>query len=302
MRSSLMILIFLMMTIPAFMHAQQGINCDNWGLEFEVDLVPKDSTPFSMCMVSSLMLVNSEMVFCPAGIERSSSNDRKKRQTFDWKVKYDNIYIRSSQGIVFEGMNEHGFSASLKYLKNSQLSETDTEHIPIAASLAVNFFIDHFKCVDTALLAVWDIRIFDDLGLECGWPFRIILHDTTGASAFIEYIKGERRVYTPEPPAIVIGGPDYARHITLEYMPDSVPKSVSEMILLDLLSMKNTSNMGWKVLDIYQANAVNIGYFGFLRYHSKPELYILFPSGDEAEFNLNEIEFIPGKEVSEKFF
>ena len=293
------LVIFLLLT-QACLHAQVSINCDEWGFESGTNLLPDDSMPFSIAVPGAGLLNNAQISFCPSGIERSSPNDVNKRHHFEWTVKYNNIYLKTSGGLVFEGMNEHGFSASLMFLNSSRLPEKDKEHIPIAASLSVNFFIDHFKCIDTALLAIWDIRIFDDLGLECGWPFRLILHDSSGATAYIEYVDGSRRVYTPEAPALIVGGPTYARLIILEHFPDSIPAGKAEKRFLDIKT-NSIQDISWTLLQYYN-ESYSDHYYGILRDHMNKELLIIDPSVEELRLKFSEIVFTPGKVTTKNIF
>ena len=293
------LVIFLLLT-QACLHAQVSINCDEWDFESGTDLLPDDSMPFSIAVPGAGLLNNAQISFCPSGIERSSPNDVNKRHHFDWFVKYNNIYLKTSEGLVFEGMNEHGFSASLMFLNNSRLPEKDKEHIPIAASLSVNFFIDHFKCIDTALLAIWDIRIFDDSDLECEWPFRLVLHDSSGATAYIEYVDGSRRVYTPESPALIVGGPTYARLITLEYFSDSIPAGKAEKRFLDIKT-NSIQDISWTLLQYYNERYSD-HYYGILRDHINKELLIIDPSVEELRLKFSEIVFTPGKVTTKNIF
>ena len=227
---------------------------NNRGLGTGSDLCVFDANPLSLRMLEEDFVKNSDIVFCPAGIERSSDNDIKKRQRFTWKVKYNNIYIRNNDGIVYEGLNEHGFSASLMYMDRVSLPEKEKELIPIGASLVINFFIDHFKCVDTALLAVWDIRIFDDMGLERGWPFRLILHDTSGATAYIEYQAHGRSVFTPDHPTFIIGGTSYERLLKMRYIPCTFPQNRIETLYLDMVGTGFPTNSALILLKSYMLN------------------------------------------------
>jgi len=291
----------LYLFIPIYLYAQEATYCDKWDPESGTDLLSFDSIPFSLRMVDSGLMESAQMVFCPAGLERSSPNDVKKRNRFEWTVKFNNIYLKTAEGLIFEGMNEHGFSASLMFLHNSSLPDKDRIHIPIAASLAVNFFIDHFKCIDTALLAVWDIRIFDDIGLECGWPFRLVLHDSGGSTAYIEYVNGILRVFTPEFPALVVSGPDYTRLITLKYLPDSIPKSKAEMRFLDILDTNDLAGVSWKLLQYYDENNTDFPY-GILRDHRNCGLIIMDPDSEQRVYDFRSIGFVPGGEYFEKIF
>ncbi len=294
--------ILILLLFPAFVMGQPEEKAAAWNLRSGSDLCLYDSLPFSLGLVEESLLNNSAVVFSPAGMERISENDVRKRHRYAWTSEYNSIYIRNSQGLVLEGMNERGFSASLMFLENCQLPEKEKELIPIGASLAVNFFLDHFKCVDTAILAVWDIRIFNDLEEGQDWPFRIVLHDTTGASAYIEYIDGQRQLYTPDHPAFVVGGPDYSRLIALEHIPDSLPADRAEKLYLDIVYSGYPPNIGLMLLQYYMQNFRQEYYYALFRYHRDRELFILTPDGDEAVFNFREIEFIPGKEVSTSFF
>ncbi|MEE4257190.1 MAG: linear amide C-N hydrolase [Bacteroidales bacterium] len=266
------------------------------------DLSIYDSLPMSMHLIEKAFVDNTEVVFSPAGMKRSSQSDVKRRYSYGWESKYNTIYFRTHDGIVYEGMNEHGFSASLIYLQYSQLPEKEKVLIPIAASLAVNFFIDHFKCIDTALLAIWDIRIYDDLGFDGRWPFRIVLHDTSGASAYVEYIQGSRQVYTPDNPALVVAGPDYTRLIKLVHLPEEIPETNIEALYSDLQPSLNQANAPLILLQHYMKYFGDKEYYSFFRYPRDKEIIILTPEEDEAAFNFNEAEFIPGKEITTGFF
>lgn len=283
-------------------YAQQSTMCGPWDLETGADLALADSLAFSICQVSEALVKNAEVVFCPAGIKRSSADDIKKRMSFDWQVKYNNIYLRSHDGVVFEGMNDHGFSASLLFHKGNILSGKEKKNIPIGASLAVNFFIDHFKCIDTALLAVWDIRIFDDMSLDCDWPFRIVLHDSTGSSAYIEYVNGKRQVYTNDGPSFIVGGPSFSRLVTIEHLPDSLPQGKAEELYMHMISTGYPPNADLLLLQYYMHQSGGDNFYTLLRYPLSAELNLMIPDGDEARFDLREIEFKPGKEVSTRFF
>ena len=293
------LVIFLLLT-QSYLHAQVSINCGEWDLKSGTDLLPDDSMPFSIAVPGAGLMNNAQISFCPSGIERSSPNDISKRHHFEWNVKYNNIYLKTSGGLVFEGMNEHGFSASLMFFNNSRLPERDKEHIPIAASLCINFFIDHFKCIDTALLAIWDIRIFDDSDLECGWPFRLVLHDSSGATAYIEYVDGNRRVYTPESPALIVGGPTYARLITLKHFPDSIPAGKAEKRFLDITT-NSIPDISWTLLQYYN-ESYSDHHYGILRDHMNKELLIIDPSVEELKLKFSEIVFTPGKVTTKNIF
>jgi hypothetical protein len=188
------------------------------------------------------------------------------------------------------------------FMNDVYLPEKEKELIPIGASMVVNFLIDHFKCVDTALLAIWDIRIFDDMGLEQGWPFRIVLHDINGATAYIEYQANGRSVFTPDHPTFIISGTSYERLLKMKYIPGTFPESRIETLYLDIVGTGFPTNTALILLKSYMLNFSDKRYFGFFRYHHDKELFILTPSNDEAVFNFNEIDFIPGEEVVTRFF
>jgi penicillin V acylase-like amidase (Ntn superfamily) len=298
--SAILISAFIFFQAPIY--AQQNAVCGTWDLETGADLALADSLAFSICQQSEALVKDAEVVFCPAGIKRSSADDIKKRMRFDWVVKYNNIYLRSVEGVVFEGMNEHGFSASLLFHQGNILSGKEKHNIPIGASLAVNFFIDHFKCIDTALLAVWDIRIFDDMDLECDWPFRIVLHDSTGSSAYVEYVNGKREVYTDDGPSFIVGGPNFSRLVTLKHLPDYLPDGKAEELYVHLIGTGYPPNADLLLLQYYMHHFSTESYYTILRYPLSAELNFMIPGGDEARFDLHVIEFKPGKEVSTRFF
>lgn len=226
--SKIFIVLFILLPVLAQTQKFEGFNQRDMEADTDIIFSDSDGNIVSATSWTNGLDKDSEIYFCPPGIERMSENDVRKRHAFRWRVKYKNIYVKAFGGVTVEGMNEHGFSASLMFLKNSRLADKEKELIPIGTSIVVNFFIDHFKCIDTALLAVWDIRIFDDLEGKADWPFRLVLHDSTGSTAYIEYIDGKKRVYTPELPASIVSGPDYAHLLTIKYITDSLPKTKAE--------------------------------------------------------------------------
>lgn len=290
--------------LPGFIRAQISAGCNELKLEAGTDIMIFDRFATSYMTWHADLIRDAKMVICPAGIERSSPDDVKKRFSFEWTVKYKNIYIELPDGVVIDGINEYGFSASLMHLNNSRLLAIDKEHIPIAASLSINFFIDHFKSIDTALLAVWDIRIFDDMGLDCGWPFRLVLHDSTGATAYIEHIEGSLRVYTPEAPAVITDGTEYARLLMLKYLQDSLPKNKAESRFLDFEQgiISHSGDNIHKLKQYYKDNNPDIeNLFIIWRSHSDAAI-IIRDSSKFDTFEISEMKFTPGKETFKKIY
>jgi hypothetical protein len=280
-----------------FVQGQDGFNCEPIEKIAGHDIMIYDEYAMSFRIMSDNIFRGGEVIYCPAGIKRSSRDDVKRRWSFKWMSKYNNLYFKTSDGLIIEGMNEHGFSASLMLLQKSNLPEKENELIPIAASMAINFFIDHFKSVDTALLAVWDTRIYDDLGAGCGWPFRITLHDSSGATAYIEHIDGKLSVYTPETPAIICDGPAYDRLLMVKYITDSIPLGQAESDFIDLdEQLKNDSDVAETLVDSYSESHLKI-----YRSHELPSYRILY--GDSVYYYIFDIkEFDPASETSVKIF
>jgi hypothetical protein len=246
------------------------------------------------------------VVYCPAGITRSSANDVRRRRPFEWRAKYNSVYLEVKGGLVVEGMNERGFSASLLFLENSLLPGREKEHIPLAASLWTRFFLDHFGTVDTALLAVWDTRVFNDSGHAGEWPFRLILHDSSGATACIEYINGSRHVYTPEAPAVIIDGPAFSRLIGMVHLENIHPESPAEQRYLtarDILR-KHSEPAGMQAAgDILKHLHENNNHGNLiLRNHEKAELLIISETGKERLIRPGGVKSSTKKEIREKLF
>lgn len=283
---------------------QPKMDCAKVKSERGVDIFTNEGMPLSYYYLTSETVKGTEVVFCPAGIGRSSPDDVRKRLAFDWKVKYNTIYLRTSDGLVIEGMNEHGFSASLMYLGKSGLQEKERKLIPIAASMAVNFFIDHFKSIDTVLLAVWDTRIFDDIGSECGWPFRIILHDSTGATAYIEHIEGDLRVFTPEAPAVITAAADFTRLVTIRHTPLYQPQSDAEkdFLYFDHFAEDPRDKAPEKIPAYFEKQGKIGEYYIFVkRTHENAGLYIE-SGGKKVSFPFNEVIFPADRETAKPLF
>ena len=246
------------------------------------------------------------VVYCPAGMARSSANDVRRRRPFEWTAKYNSIYLEISGGLVVEGMNEHGLSASLLFLENSFLPGSEKEHIPLAASLWTRFYLDHFTTVDTALLAVWDTRVFNDSGSAGEWPFRLVLHDSSGATACIEYINGSRHVYTPEAPAAIIDGPAFSRLIGMVHLEDIHPENPAEY---RYLAVRDTLRQHRGPAGMEAAAGIlkwlhNEGDYGtlILRDHKKAELLIVSKTGEKRLIRAGGSIFLSETEIRERLF
>lgn len=281
---------------------QENFDRNEGAWDSGTDILTVAQQVYSFRTWDQTMLAGTELMLCPAGMKRVSPNDVRKRRTFDWVSEYNNIYLRLPCGLVVEGMNDEGFSASLMFLESGLLPGEDRIHIPIAATLCVNFFIDHFNCVDTALLAIWDIRIFDDPGSGCGWPFRIILHDSTGATAFFEYTDGHKRVYTPDPPVLIVGGPEYARLLTLRHISDSLASGRAEERFMELDRMMQGRLLNHASIPEALSDQ-NDGRQDVLieRNHSAASMTITLDTAT-LTFVLNKMDFTPGSETSAEIF
>ena len=280
--------------------SQNNLDCKLIGRDRGVDIMHIEGKALSCRYYLSSWMDGAQLVFCPAGIERSSPDDIKKRWSFDWKVKYNNIYIRTQGGLVIEGMNAHGFSASLMFIENSMLVKKDKKLLPIAASLAVNFYIDHFKSIDTALLAVWDTRIFDDIGSDCGWPFRIILHDSSGATAYVEYIGGDLRVFTPEAPAVVTPGSSFTRLITIRHTPLYEPRNNSEkdFLYFDHFANDPREKDPERIPAYFSKQDKAYTDYVFLRRDHESSGYSIGSASKNTEYKFREVRFTAGQEIA----
>jgi hypothetical protein len=269
-------LLILLLLAAQLLAAQEEI-CKEEVMEHASDLMYESGTGMGIISEGTWnknIFEDADIVMCRPGFWRSSPGDVKKRFGFEWKVRYSNVYITTRDGIAVEGMNEHGLSASLLPLEESRLPAREAELIPLAGSMAVNFFIDYFKSIDTALLAVWDIRLFNDLDLPCGYPFRIVLHDTTGNTLYLEYIEGIPFVYTPEAPAFIVGGPPYSRLLTLKHIKDSTPRSQAEEKYVDFIDQPQEEQI--PAIDSFPAHAFpSESYIRIIRDHRERSLGIV---------------------------
>ena len=302
------IIFALFFVFPCAIVAQVSLDCDKLVMDAGTDIIIKDNiSVISARSWYPTLSGDARIVFCPAGIERSSPNDVKKRCPFEWTVKYDNIYVEVFDGIVIEGMNEHGLSVSLMFHEKSRLPKKEKTLIPIAASLWTRFFLDHFKCIDTAMLAVWDIRLFSDLDSKDDWPFRLVLHDSTAATAYIEYVDGNLRVYDPDPPAAITDGPDYASLLIEKYIPTGVSHEspAGRFIRAEdtLMKYRHPINIA-SVLEILEYLGKNNQKASWLLARNHREAALQFQFGDKGiiRYKLDEVTFTPGKEIRQKLF
>lgn len=95
-----------------------------------------------------------------------------------------------------DGMNEYGFKAGSYFLAESEFPKTD-ERQTIASTQLLQYLLDNFKTVEEAVSSfkAEKYRVISVLTDVAEIKLRFYIHDTSGDSAIVEFIKGKLMVY-----------------------------------------------------------------------------------------------------------
>jgi len=168
-------------------------------LEFEVDL-------------------HSNVLIVPRGYERQGSTPRGV-DGIKWKAKYASIGANGA-GVpwIFDGFNEKGLAMGLFYHPGT------AEYIPFKASAASktlapwelgSWILENFADTQEVKAHIHDVVVSPVLFKAWGFipPVHYVVHDASGKSIVIEYVKGKLVVYD-NPLGVMTNSPTFDWHMT----------------------------------------------------------------------------------------
>ncbi len=130
---------------------------------------------------------NARIVYFPRGIERKGGADSNATQ---WASKYASVAALSFNVGSSEALNEKGLGAGLLYLDGTIYEPADSR--PTISNIAlIQYVVDNFGTVADALQGLAKLRVTSGSAGGREWPLHLVIDDTTGDSAIIEFVKGK---------------------------------------------------------------------------------------------------------------
>jgi len=152
----------------------------------------------------------------PRGIARDGMTGRN---TLKWTAKYGSVvaadFIESTgngeEGFVADGMNEKGLAAHALWLTESEYGRRDEKLPGLSIGLWVQYFLDNFATVNEATEFVQETPFQIVTTLE--QALHVVIEDSTGDSAVIEYIGGKARTYHGREYTVATNSPTFDKQI-----------------------------------------------------------------------------------------
>lgn len=146
----------------------------------------------------------------PRGIAR---NGLTGTNTLKWSAKYGSVVV--ADYVPYDGINEKGLSAHVLWLSESDYGQRDETVPGLKIGLWVQFFVDNFSTVDEAV-SFTQKTPFQLVTATVGGNkinLHMVIEDSTGDSAIIEYIDGKPKVYHDKKYKMVTNSPTFDKQI-----------------------------------------------------------------------------------------
>ena len=150
----------------------------------------------------------------PRGIKREGSAGKN---SVKWTSKYGSIITSAYDICSTDGMNEKNFAGHLLWLAESDYGVRD-ENIPgLSLSLWLQYFLDNFAYVNEAINYVekHPLQILPVTAGNTGKIAQIhmMIEDSTGDAAILEYIKGKLQFYHGREYIVMTNDPPFDKQI-----------------------------------------------------------------------------------------
>lgn len=151
----------------------------------------------------------------PRGQERVSQTPDGKSGV-SWKSKYGFVGIDSNgMDVTVDGLNEKGLSLGCLWLPGTTYQDVAYNQADKAINVTDlgTWILGNFATTEEVKTAIGDIRVWAKPVAECGGipTMHLALHDATGASAVVEFINGEQKIYD-NPNGVLTNAPTFDWH------------------------------------------------------------------------------------------
>lgn len=140
--------------------------------------------------------------------------------SLNWTSKYGSIVTMSYdkiQPIASDGMNEHGLSAHLLSLAETNYGIRDESLPGLSVTLWAQFYLDNFQTVDEAVrytqTTSFQIQKFFFPKTQGSLKLHLALEDAKGDSAIIEYIDGKPQIFHDKSFTVLTNSPTYDKQL-----------------------------------------------------------------------------------------
>lgn len=155
----------------------------------------------------------------PAGIERDGGQlggvTVIKDNPLRWTSKYGSLVAGAYDLGGIDGLNERGLGGHLLYLKSADYGTRETSKPGLQAGLWLQYALDNAATVNEALALLEPVQIVMVSAAGHQASLHLVLEDTGGDSAIIEYVEGKAKVYHNREYTVVTNDPPYNEQLAL---------------------------------------------------------------------------------------
>jgi choloylglycine hydrolase len=158
--------------------------------------------------------LKSNIWLLPRGINREGLAGKN---SLKWTSKYGSIITSAYDICSTDGMNEKNFAGHLLWLAESDYGQRD-ENLPgLSLSLWLQYFLDNFAYVNEAVNYVenYPFQILPNKAGDTGKiaQIHLMIEDSTGDAAILEYIKGKLEIYHGREYLVMTNDPPFDKQI-----------------------------------------------------------------------------------------
>lgn len=153
------------------------------------------------------------LLVSPRDMERESLPGPRGIPPLRWTARWSSVGIACfGSSVVADGMNERGLSAGALVLGETALPSLSGDRPGLNMGQWVQFFLDTCASVAEAVAAAEGVAPIPLVTEGQSWPLHIVLHDASGDSAVLEFLRGTLEVSRGPEVTVVTNDPPYRRH------------------------------------------------------------------------------------------
>lgn len=138
-----------------------------------------------------------------------------KQNPLQWTSKYGSLVAGAYDLGGIDGLNERGLGGHLLYLRHTDYGARDTAKPGLQAGLWLQYVLDNAANVAEALALLMPVQVVMVAAYGHQASLHLVLEDSTGDSAIIEYVDGRMQVYHNRNYTVVTNDPPYNEQLAL---------------------------------------------------------------------------------------
>lgn len=155
----------------------------------------------------------------PAGMARDGGKlggiSVVKENPLRWTSKYGSLVAGAYDLGGIDGLNERGLGGHLLYLRSTDYGARDVTKPGLQAGLWLQYALDNAASVQEALDLLAPVQVVMVAAHGHQASLHLVLEDSSGDSAIIEYTKGSAQVYHSRDYTVVTNDPPYNQQLAL---------------------------------------------------------------------------------------